>query len=502
MKTLRKLTVSCLLALLACSLHAQTTTTTTTLSAAITGRADTVVRLTSGTDVAAGGFIFVDREQMAVLGAVGSSTTIWNVRRGVAGISSTHASGQKVYVARPGPMAGAVFRQQAPVGSCTATAEPYLPLVIVPTGEEVNCAGSKWVTSAAAGTTVCTDATGSSAHFTCPNPSRPVQSYAGLIVAFKPQTTNGATPDLDVGGLGAKNLKQADCSTAVSASALTGGSMYTFVYDGTSLCQASSSGSSSIVNASFGSGASSLSRTATAGVGGVTTKLLAAKDTTDPTRRVLPASGGCGGGFAATTATVGNTFELYVSPGTVVTAVADNTITAGHILVGGTSTVGRVRDSGQTSRTAIESNKCIVGVALEGKTVGQDVLIEYDGPGTYGQAPANLGAITYNAAGTTTFAAANAVVAFGSVTTTNATSTTFSPTGLIAGGTYRVKIIQDATGGGVTFTLGTAGTCSAWEITGGGSGAVTLSTGANAKDWLEWTYDGTYCSGTFFPNRN
>ena len=94
-----------------------------------------------------------------------------------------------------------------------------------------------------------------------------------------------------------------------------------------------------IANASMGAGASSLSRTVTAGTGGVTQNLLTAKDTSDPTLRVLPASGGCGGGFAASTATVGNTFEMYVGAGMVLTGVADNAITAGHILVGGTSTL-------------------------------------------------------------------------------------------------------------------------------------------------------------------
>src|SRR3954447_8532826 len=84
---------------------------------------------------------------------------------------------------------------------------------------------------------------------------------------------------------------------------------------------------------------------APAGSGGVTAKLLAVKDASSSTAYVLPASGGCGSGIAATTVSAGASFQLYVVPGLVLAGVADNTITAGHILIGGTSTPGRVRDS-------------------------------------------------------------------------------------------------------------------------------------------------------------
>jgi hypothetical protein len=110
--------------------------------------------------------------------------------------------------------------------------------------------------------------------------------------------------------------------------------------------------------------------------------------------------------------------------------------------------------------------------------------------------------LTYNASGTTTYAAASDYCAGATVTTTHSTSTTFSPTNLIKWGQYVLTILQDSTGGGVTFTLGTGGTCSAWKITGGGSGAITLSTAANAQDELVFTYDGTNCRGTLLQNQN
>lgn len=114
----------------------------------------------------------------------------------------------------------------------------------------------------------------------------------------------------------------------------------------------------------------------------------------------------------------------------------------------------------------------------------------------------DLGAITYNASGTTTFAAGSVFVAGGTVTATHSTSTTFSPTGLLKWGSYTVEIKQDSTGGGTTFTLGTGGTCSAWKIGGGGSGAITLSTSANAIDILAFTYDGSACIANFRTNFN
>jgi hypothetical protein len=144
-----------------------------------------------------------------------------------------------------------------------------------------------------------------------------------------------------------------------------------------------------------------ISIAATAGVGGVTAKLLASKDASNPTAYVIPTSGGCGSGIAATTVSAGASFQLYVVPGLVLTGVADNTITAGHILTGGTSTPGRVRDSGQTSRGAVDSLTCIVGVAQESKTVGQDVLFRYDGVGTYGQSKAGTVAFTIDGGGST-----------------------------------------------------------------------------------------------------
>lgn len=151
---------------------------------------------------------------------------------------------------------------------------------------------------------------------------------------------------------------------------------------------------------SFGSSAAYISRTVTAGAAGVTANLIAAKDASDPTLYVTAGSGGCGSGIAATTATSGNTFELITVPGSKITAVADGTITAGHVLTGGTSTPGRVADTGATARTAVPVGTCIIGIALAGATVGANVLIAYDGTGIYGASAGPTGAAGGDLSGT------------------------------------------------------------------------------------------------------
>jgi hypothetical protein len=91
---------------------------------------------------------------------------------------------------------------------------------------------------------------------------------------------------------------------------------------------------------------------------------------------------------------------------------------------------------------------------------------------------------------TVTWAIASAECANASLLfTTHGGSRTLNLTGLVNGGSYVLKITQDATGG-EGLTLGTGCT---WKVSGGGSGAITPSTGAGAVDVLAFTYDGTNC---------
>ena len=119
-----------------------------------------------------------------------------------------------------------------------------------------------------------------------------------------------------------------------------------------------------------------------------------------------------------------------------------------------------------------------------------------------GGTPSDLGVVTWNNGGTCTFAAASTSAAGATLATVHGESCTLSPTNLVKWGTYTLVISQDATGGGATLTLGIGGSCSAWKVTGGGSGAIVLSVAANAQDTLAFSFDGTNCCATMYPNQN
>ena len=97
----------------------------------------------------------------------------------------------------------------------------------------------------------CPDATASPTTYTCPSPTPTVSTLSGLLVTFVPQTTNSGSSTLKVAGLATTTLKQADCSTNLAASALTGGSAYLFSYNGTVFCQSAGAGGSVSLNHSI-----------------------------------------------------------------------------------------------------------------------------------------------------------------------------------------------------------------------------------------------------------
>ena len=225
---------------------------------------------------------------------------------------------------------------------------------------------------------------------------------------------------------------------------------------------------------SLGAGANGISRTVLTGTG-VTVNLLAAKDASNPTEYNTAGLNGCGSGVAGYSATSGNTFELYTVPGTVLTMVADGTITAGHILTGGASTAGRVADTGQTARTSIPLATCIVGVALASATVGNTVLVAYDGTGIYGAGAAS--SVAWNAITNPT---GNQALTMGTTTTTwtwTSGTTAFS----IANGSGTIFDV-DATNGRVG--IGTTSPATTLYVSGASSGFTQISA------------DGTTASGT------
>lgn len=143
---LRSLWGVALLLAMAASVQAQTTTTSTTLSVAITDQSQTL-SLASGTGVAAGSTLYIDREAFIVVSA--ATTTAPSVRRGQLGsVAVAHSASSVVYVATAAATPS-VFRQYDKVGACTATSEPYLPQINYRTGSVQNCTGGFWTSTGA-----------------------------------------------------------------------------------------------------------------------------------------------------------------------------------------------------------------------------------------------------------------------------------------------------------------------------------------------------------------
>lgn len=138
-KTLRILVCSALLALVGLvPASAQTTVTSTTLSATITA-AQTKFTVASASDLSAGYILFVDREAMKVTTVSGTTVT---VTRGVSGTGAReHAASAVVYHGAPVEFSA---NEVVPGSVCTATAEPYLPRIVLPTGNVYQCTNSIW----------------------------------------------------------------------------------------------------------------------------------------------------------------------------------------------------------------------------------------------------------------------------------------------------------------------------------------------------------------------
>lgn len=91
-------------------------------------------------------------------------------------------------------------------------------------------------------------------------------------------------------------------------------------------------------------------------------------------------------------------------------------------------------------------------------------------------------------------------VLLGNATVTLAGNRTLVMANLIDGGSYVLRVVQDATGSR-TLTLGSGCT---WKVSNGGSGAITPSTAAASVDILAFTYlaASTTCYANFQKNFN
>jgi hypothetical protein len=130
--TLRGALLFAVLMLSALPTWAQTSLNSTTLSAAVSSLSAQTIPLASVANVAVGDLLFVDREAMQVNTV---ATGVVTVRRGVEGTaSSTHASGALVYTGARNRFYTSVGR-----GSCTRTAEAFLPRIVLPVGDVMDC---------------------------------------------------------------------------------------------------------------------------------------------------------------------------------------------------------------------------------------------------------------------------------------------------------------------------------------------------------------------------
>lgn len=147
MKTLRTLmaTVGLLLAL-AVSAVAQTTINSTTLAAAVAS-SDTQIRLASTTSVSVGDYIVVVtgnrvREVMIARAVTSPVVTVSRAFVTVDTLNATrvHASGSTVYTG----VQGRFYAKEA-IGTCTSTAERFLPHIVLATGNISQCSvGGVW----------------------------------------------------------------------------------------------------------------------------------------------------------------------------------------------------------------------------------------------------------------------------------------------------------------------------------------------------------------------
>ena len=147
----------------------------------------------------------------------------------------------------------------------------------------------------------------------------------------------------------------------------------------------------------------------------------------------------------------------------------------------GSPVAGDLHDAGSTRPAGPVACRIMQTIGSAG-----NAWVDLLGPDTAGLAGSPF--ITLTDASTVTWALNSNPFANASLTfTVHSGSRTLNITNPVIGGSYVIKIVQDSTGG-EGLTLGTGCT---WKVSGGGGGAITPSTTANAIDVLAFTYDGS-----------
>lgn len=141
---------------------AQTTVTQTTTSAAIAlpvqGTPNTLIQITSATNIVVGNEIVVDQEAMLVT-AQGVTTTNLTVQRGYDGtLAAAHVSGAIVYAGPASGVQGSPFVfSDPPIGNCTLTNELYSLRILVGSLGNPRANGTVWQCTGSATAAVWTN---------------------------------------------------------------------------------------------------------------------------------------------------------------------------------------------------------------------------------------------------------------------------------------------------------------------------------------------------------
>ncbi len=128
-------------------------------------------------------------------------------------------------------------------------------------------------------------------------------------------------------------------------------------------------------------GTTPLTITYTAGTGGVTAETLVKLDSSG---NVVTAATTDVGIIGIAMSTVSAAASVEVATRGKTTCIADNTTVIGDVLIPGTSTGGRCRDSGISNNSLVANTVQVVGKALSVATVGNPVTLQLFGPGHYG----------------------------------------------------------------------------------------------------------------------
>jgi hypothetical protein len=159
--------------------------------------------------------------------------------------------------------------------------------------------------------------------------------------------------------------------------------------------------------------------------------------------------------------------------------VVDTTVSGGNTLL---------HDSG------IASSQVVTATTAAATGAGQ---IPYSQGNNRDLLYASLSPATLTDGATVTWAIGSVPMANSSLTfTVHGGSRTLNLTGLVTGGTYVLRLVQDATGGENL----TGGTGCTWKQLGGGGTSFTLTGTANAIDILTFYYDGTSCYANIGKN--